>query len=798
MRNLKIATGRNRFQKVFKNVEVSWDDLCKKLSETHRTAETYQEYIKAPKAKQDNIKDIGGFVGGHLKEGKRRADSVICRSVLTLDADFAKPTFWEDLTMLNDFECCIYSTHKHKPNSPRLRLVVPLSRDVTSDEYEAIGRKVATYIGIDFFDDTTYQASRLMYWPSTSSNAEFVYKRQEGEWLDADEVLATYTDWQDVSYWPTSSRVLELHKKEQKKQSDPREKEGLIGAFCRTYSISEAIEKYLPDIYTPSRINGRYDYVKGTTSAGLVAYDDIYAYSFHGSDPATGSLNNAFDLVRIHLFGELDEDAKEGTPSNRQPSFKAMMDLIEKDEETKKETVKSMLDKFDDSVVDDEDLDWVSKLDMDKNKGILNTRQNAVILIENDENLKGTIAYNLLAHSPESIKDLPWKKLNKRNKLWRDADDSQLLLYLEKKYKVAFSENNLKRAVDVVADNNSYHPIREYLDGIKWDGEPRIDSLLIDLFGAEDNPYTRAVTRKTLTAAVARIYEPGCKFDFMLTLVGKSGIGKSTLFDRLGKNWFSDSAISLSGKDSFDQLQGVWILEMSEMASFKKAEVEQIKSYLSKRKDNYRMAYDRRVSEIPRQCIIVGTTNNKSFLRDKTGNRRFWIVEVNEIKQKAWEILTNEAVDQIWAEAKHFYESGEKLFLSHELEQYAREVQAFHMEVDPKEDAIINYLDRLLPPNWNDLSTWERREFIQSDEENTENLEDYQVRNKVCVHEILNEVFRINPAKADRFTSNEITAILENTEGWEKMKYPIRFGPYGNQRGYKRVLLTCQKMTTSL
>ena len=183
MRMRNLATGRSRKEKKWKNQEISWQELVKNLSETHSTYETCVEYRAMNKDKQDAIKDIGGFVGGALKDGRRLNGNVISRSMLTLDLDFADKDFWDDLIMLNDFACCVYSTHKHTAEKPRLRLIIPLSRDVSAEEYEAIARRVAGDIGIDQFDDTTFQPARLMYWPSTSQDGVYQFEHQEGEWL---------------------------------------------------------------------------------------------------------------------------------------------------------------------------------------------------------------------------------------------------------------------------------------------------------------------------------------------------------------------------------------------------------------------------------------------------------------------------------------------------------------------------------------------------------------------------------------------------------------------------------------
>ena len=167
---MKIAVGNSRMDKKWKNKDITWEDFISRVKSTIRTTETVSEFRKMSRAQQDSIKDVGGFVGGALREGKRRNGYVLSRSLLTLDMDYAKPEVWEQIEALHDFKCCIYSTHKHTSDAPRLRLIIPLKREVTEDEYPALGRMVAKEIGIDLFDDTTYEPSRLMYWPSTPSD----------------------------------------------------------------------------------------------------------------------------------------------------------------------------------------------------------------------------------------------------------------------------------------------------------------------------------------------------------------------------------------------------------------------------------------------------------------------------------------------------------------------------------------------------------------------------------------------------------------------------------------------------
>lgn len=331
---LYISTGNSRMEKKWNGQEMEFSVFLERLSHTVRTSETMEQYRKMSKAKQDSIKDVDGFVLGKLKGGRRKKANVLFRSGLTLDMDYATEDIAEQIEMFFDFRCLIYSTHKHTPEKPRLRLIIPLSRTVSPDEYAAVARKVAEDIGMELFDDTTYEPSRLMYWPSTSADGEFFFRDIPGTFLNPDSVLERYADWRDSSSWPVSSRQKAVVSREMKKQADPLSKEGIVGAFCRTYSIEEAIRIFLPDVYQESMMPERFDYIPADSQAGVVIYEGKFAYSHHATDPACGKLLNAFDIVRIHKFGEQDDKAEEGTDSGKLPSFKAMFDLFYQENHT--------------------------------------------------------------------------------------------------------------------------------------------------------------------------------------------------------------------------------------------------------------------------------------------------------------------------------------------------------------------------------------------------------------------------------------------------------------------------------
>ena len=782
---MKIAVGNSRMDKKWKNREISWEDLCDKVRVTLRTTETVEEYRKLKKGSQDSIKDVGGFVGGHLREGRRKNGTVLCRSLLTLDMDYGEPNIWDTISMLHDFKCCVYSTHKHTPENPRLRLLIPLLREVSEEEYPAVARMVAKEIGIDLFDDTTYEACRLMYWPSTSSNGEFFFQEKDGEILDPDEYLAKYADWRDASTWPVSSRQSEAVRRSISEQADPLTKPGPVGAFNRAYTMSEAIDTFLSDVYAPSAMSGRYDYIPADSSAGVVIYDDKFAYSHHATDPVCGKLMNAFDVVRLHKFRDLDDKAAPDTPVTKLPSYVAMVDFVMKDEKVKAVYAEERMAQAN---VEFSDEDWQNSLELDRYGCIKDTMNNICTILRHDTNLK-PIVFNQFKSMLDVIGKLPWPQVKPG---WNDTDVACAKLYFEKTYGI-WSPTKFKDALlAVTSAERLYHPVKEYLNTLKWDGTPRLDTLLIDYLGAEDTPYVRAVTRKTLVAAVARIYRPGIKFDSILVLNGEQGEGKSTLFAKLGGPYFSDSlSISdMKDKTAAEKLQGYWILELSELTGMKKVDVEVVKSFITRTDDKFRHAYGTTVESHPRECVIVGTTNSEGgFLRDITGNRRFWPVNVSgNGKHRPWDL---EDVDQVWAEAIEYFNRGEELFLKGDIAAAAYAQQRDAMETDAREGIVQEYLDCLLPEGWDKFDLFQRRNFLNGSEFTGEAHEGTVRRTRVCAMEVWCECFGKPRESMKKTDAYEIEGILYKLGGWKRYagnaQSKLRIPGYGLQKTYVRV-----------
>jgi len=273
----------------------------------------------------------------------------------------------------------------------------------------------------------------------------------------------------------------------------------------------------------------------------------------------------------------------------------------------------------------------------------------------------------------------------------------------------------------------------------------------------------------------------------MPIFTGPQGIGKSTFLAILGKEWFSDSLTSFEGKDAAELIQGTWINEVGELTAMTKQETSAVKQFLSKREDIYRAAYGRRTDRYPRRCVFFGTSNDSEFLKDSTGNRRFWPVDVgvHNAKKSVWVDLPKE-VDQIWAEAYTYWALGEDLFLSKELEAMAEEQQENHRETSGKEGLIKEFLERKIPANWDQMDMQKRRMFWNGQLHLPEG-EELISRDKVCAMEIWAECFNGDTKYLKRQDSNEIVSILSILKGWKRNKSIRRYGPYGNQKGFERV-----------
>ncbi len=779
---LDIAMGASASSKVWKNRKVQWRDLVKKLSEPVRTPETYKAFMAMGKSDQSQVKDVGGFVGGFLKNGRRGKQDVMSRSLVALDIDFSHADFWWDFTLLYDCAAVLHSTHKSCIDKPRHRLIVPLNRKATPEEYQAVARKIAGDMNIDLFDQSTFDVNRLMFWPSVSQDMGYDFEFQDGPFLNVDSVLGTYNDWRDTTEWPMAAGQTDAILQAAKKQEDPEAKKGLIGAFCRTYSIYDAIDTFLSDKYERAG-DDRYTYKGGSTAAGMVVYEGKFAYSHHGTDPAGNRLCNAFDLVRVHLFGHLDDGDGDGK------SAKAMEELAAKDPLVRQcvadeRLANAKLDFADagDPGEEPEDTGWTQELELSPKGGFENSAKNLNIIMQNDARLKGAFKLNVFDNRRYVTRSMPWRQIAGLEPV-RDVDYSGVRNYIECVYGIVSSQK-VDDALAVEVERRKFHPIVDYLKGLEWDGTPRIDTLLIDYFGAEDNSYTRAAIRKSLCAAVARVMVPGTKFDTALILVGPQGSYKSMFVKKLGKEWFSDTFTTVQGKESFEQLQGAWVIEMAELSGLKKAEVETIKHFISKREDQFRPAYARTVETYRRQCVFFGTTNQDDFLRDATGNRRFLPIDVRPklATKSVPDDMTGTEVDQIWAEAYQAYLAGEPLYMAGEETQIAEAEQRRHSETDSRNGVVEKYLDTLFPKDWDTMDIYDRRAWLNDPVAK----KGTRIKDFTCVAEIWCECLGKEKHDMDRYKTREINEIMRSLPDWESANSTMAFPLYGKQKYYRR------------
>lgn len=794
-RQISISAGNNRKSISWKPQTLSVAELWERLRTPARGTETQAEYFTMPKRQQDDLKDVGGFVAGTLSGSHRKANAVTGRDVVTLDFDNIpnyKTAAVIDKVRSLGVSFCIYSTRKHTDsNGPRLRILFPLDRTVTADEYEPCARRMAEYIGIEQADPTTFEPSRLMYWPSCSADGEYVFEYGDAPFVSAAGLLESYTDWHDITSWPQVPGKAVNYKALAVKQGNPEEKPGLVGAFCRIYNIPAAMEKYLPGLYEAvDSDNNRYTYLNGSTAGGAITYDNNrFLYSHHATDPCSGRLVNAFDLVRLHKFGELDDEAKEGTPSNRLPSYTAMCDLAVNDSAVvalmSKERIAEAINDFQGvAATTENDTDWMLNIRRTKTGMVEKTIQNIRYILANDPNLKDRVALNEFSGRREVLDRLPWNAEADR-RLWSDTDNNGLYEYMESCYGIT-GRGNIDAAIDLESAQHSFNDITDYLNGLTWDGVPRLDTILIDYLGAVDDSYTRAVSRKAFTAAVNRAMVPGCKFDNMLILCGPQGIGKSTLLDKMSRGWFNDSIRTFEGKEASELLPGVWIVEVAELDAFKKSDVSRIKQFLSLRVDRYRTAYGRNMSEFQRRCVFFGTCNQMDFLQDTTGNRRFWPVDVgiNARQKLVWKDLDSQTIDQIWAEAKTRWQMGEPLYLTGEVEKLSQEKQEQHRDASPREGMIIDFVRKQVPDDWSKWSLDHRRDFW-----NMEVHGDYKLvdRDRITPIEVWRELFNGSARDYSRTDIAEIRAVISNMPDWYKSDKPFYVSKdYGQQRGFIR------------
>lgn len=442
------------------------------------------------------------------------------------------------------------------------------------------------------------------------------------------------------------------------------------------------------------------------------------------------------------------------------------------------------------------------------------TVKNIEAILKYDPVVRDCIGWDEFQHKFVAKCDLPWYPEGKKTKgkNWEDNDDIGFENYVDRNYNGFRNSRLIFAALNEWAYQHPTHPVREYLQSLTWDGTPRLCTFFVDTLGVEDSEYVHEVTACWFNAAIARPFNPGCKWDFCLVLKGNQGIGKSTVLSQLAGQWFNDSIFAVKGKDSMENLIGSWIVELDEMEALSKASNESIKSYISRQTDRFRLPYGRRKEEFARQCVFAATTNNVTFLRDKTGGRRFLILVSDADKTSTSDrlsILTDDYVDQVWAEAYFYYQEmfrngfdSKKLLPAEDVLDIAEEFQKFSTEGSELEGMIDAYLQIpiLEKDKWRKMTKDARKKFVSEnvpvDEEDRTvlvNMETGEVvgeggeavdlveRDCVSAVEIAYELFGVDNPMRDRQLIKEITEIMARMDGWKQVTWK-RCGVYGQQR----------------
>ena len=401
-------------------------------------------------------------------------------------------------------------------------------------------------------------------------------------------------------------------------------------------------------------------------------------------------------------------------------------------------------------------------------KSVKQLVHNFEIVMDKDSRFAGKIRLNEFAQQPYLYGSVPWENEN-NCRAWSSHDDSALFSLIQADYGLK-SRQDFADALKNVSMRNKFHPVRELLDSLTWNGKEHIRSLLPEYLGAEDSDYTYQVMRLWMLGAVSRVYEPGSKFDYTIILQGSQGIGKSTFLKlmALDDSWFNDSLDSLDSDKAVQSLTGSWIIELAELKSLARTAggVESVKRFLTATQDKYRIPYERRADTFYRQCVFAGTTNKDDFLQDETGNRRFLIIHTGATKPSK-SLFTPEAMDDIkqaWAEAVHIWKNEDpQLILPEKCMQQAKELQEANMADDGKRGIILGYLEG---------------------------------KTQVCAREIWFEALEesISPKS---YQTSEINSIIAKVPGWQRMKTPRKFPKYGSQRGFQKMLLQTEPEKTT-
>lgn len=761
-----IALGNTRKDTSPKQYKWEWGEIEKRLRNVTYCEHTMAQYTTMTKVQRIDAKDVGYFIGGLANKRK-----VAYRQILSLDIDEATDQTLDDLrAWLNGHTYIIHTTHSSTPENPRYRVVAPLSRLVQADEYGALMRVLHDSLQLPL-DVATFDFNRIMFTPSVPKDADYFFESKHGKPLSVDDLLGE--DWQDLS-------KLDLPKKAKQVQ-DPKFKGGIIGAFCSLVPIREAIAIHLSDVWRLED-NGRYTYKDASTFGGGIIYEDKYLYSNHSTDPYMGRSHNAYDAVRLYKFG----DGKR--------SEAAMLALCESlgikpDSGTRHAlTIEAMEDEDAKRILDEQ-------LDRDAKGQLVKSLKNAELILSYDPNIRDIFAYDLFQSVPVLKRPPIWRTFDlipdnedcrnlKTYTEIEDLDESFLRLYFEEHYDFQ-AHAVLQDALNIVGHKNKFHPVCDYLNSLQWDGTARREKIFIDCFGVPDTVYAREVGLKFFVGAVRRVFMPASKMDYIPVLVSEEGLGKSRFIKRMGKLWGSDTFYTFNGsKEAYEQLRGVWIMEIPELNGVQSRSTNSRKAFVTKTSDRYRSAYLKYTKTYNRQCVFIGSSNDVVFLDDPNEDGRRWWGMICRKEHITVDVHSDDFLDRVdhyWAEAVHYYLQGVKPVLSPAAESEAISTRKVHKAEDLELGALEDYLNMPVPPDWREKNFFERNVYIEGA------LRTGKPRDYICNAEVAREFFRYDRKEMTSAVGRKVADAIERTKLFERTGENRRFGDYGSAPAWKRI-----------
>lgn len=833
-----LLSFKNRHASIGVVQKITFDAMVKAFKNNAiRTQETVFEYKRGDRDFQLKCKDKGGFIAGESRYNRRDNISMLSRNMITLDLDYCPANIFEIIQQKHDngelnFKFFVYTTHSHTPEKPRLRLIIPLATPVPLEQYEPIARAAANIVGLEYFDATTFQVNRIMYFPSVSIDGEYrceQFGSENCEFLNPSEMLDKYMNYLDIAEFqkPHYIEGLKINRIEEGKIKDStKTKFRIVNAFNTAFTIEEAIDRFLSEEYKKGRLHGRYTYVNGESKDGLVILSPQYAYSHHATDPAQGRLLHAFDIVRIHKFGKKDDDKSEQYTEekyNTSQSFLSMTDFIR---DNLPEVMRFMpeiqklsksIEEFREGKIINEPNspeagDWRLNLDYigsEKDRHPKSNARNLKMIFENDEYFKDLFYYDGLKDAICFDRPPHWNLDKERGEMLTDDDDSEIRTYLNATYEIA-GKDLIYDAVVHQSNKKRRHPIKAFFANLSdWDKKPRIETIFCDLFDITPNAYYKEASKSWWCGLVQRVLRAGSKYDLCVVFSGEQGIGKSQLGKSIATlkwngdmpqidsqpNFYSDDELPFEKKDAYEQLGGIMIYELPEFEKYyKKSDTSTIKSFLSKTSDKYRKSYGRRVGEYRRQCVFFATTNDKQPLRDRTGNRRFLPFYSNlpaftsrVYDKKYW---TQDIRDQCLAEALYYYNGG-----YNPMTKFSDEAQRIWNNLN--EQATIDndslpivekYINTRFPTNYFRFALPEMREIYNGVHFQTiNNKTPSETRDEISIKEIYCVAFDRDLARAPEFNTREQIESALDKLGFVKQSYRRSQGVFGQQVVYKRV-----------